>query len=425
MRSILFILLFALISCESGQGRKTELVSRFTPEELKIQTCFDAIDRQCSGDCEAKKIRQCLPGTSYSMSRAPASKAESAQLNALVSQNQWLFGSQKFVLHFLDIIGKLKEAHSKMRELSRSTDSYLSEKFHGRGVGVVGNAYFGIGRSWLGEVVLHQDSLALFCAPGVSIVTDAGVDIGVVGVTTLACEKNRDYHGAFLSASISVSAEAFLAPVSGGLSYSFGFDSQKFQKGLKELRQDRDFSFSRLISEWAMLTARAPQYPLAFAALAPIVSELGRSPYASKKMRSKYLHDLLKRKTSLGHIIKNVANDRKVASVIAANDLSAVKSFLKLMADSLTGCDSIAGSAALSVSASPVGLGVSHTYYTELLQANVSLLKKATPFVMANPFLLGLAGAKVVVSAARDIRSLPKKIMSCESNQARDLLNFF
>ncbi len=310
-----------------------------------------------------------------------------------------------------------------MREISKSVSPYLSKEFHGRGVGLVGNAYFGIGRSWLGEIVMHKDSLALFCAPSVSLVTDAGVDAGIVGVTTLACRNNDDYQGAFISASLSLSAEAFLAPVSGSLTYSFGLDSKKFKEGLKQLR-NRGFSYTRLLSEWTMLTARAPQYPMVFAALSPLVSYLGDESSDGKALEAKLAHRLLRRKTSLGMTIKKLSNDRKIAGLIESNELSAVKSFLGLLANSLTGCDAIAGAAALSVSASPIGVGVSHSYYTKLLEADLSTLKKATPFLMANPFLLGLMGADALVNAARSIKALPKRVMSCETNQAKDLLSF-
>ncbi len=69
IEGIFDIFFIAFAGCESHMPQGPQLLSRFTPEERKIQSCFDRVDRMCkSANCQSLKVRECLPGTSYASS---------------------------------------------------------------------------------------------------------------------------------------------------------------------------------------------------------------------------------------------------------------------------------------------------------------------------------------------------------------------
>lgn len=407
------------------------LLSRFSKEERKIQACFDSIKFKC-GDakCEREQERACLSGTSYSSKRKPSSAMAAAKMS-MIQSNAWLFESQVNLMMTYDILDGLRRARRKILSMLSKVKKATEQAVHGRGIAVQGGAYFGIGSSWLGEVILHDKKVALFCAPGTMINTDIGVELGVVGVSTLSCDSNSEYSGSFLSLGISASGEVFLIPASAQLSYSLGFDSRRFRKELDQFLKQK-YTAQQVIQEFNYLSRaedfREPSKKFAIHSLGHFLNFI--FPFSANKAvapideLSFNTNNLVSRKNSLGDMAKSFFKSSRFKALLRKYNLKALEQISRIISESYTGCDSIAGAASISLSAMPASVSIQHSYYTKLLEAKLGVLDSLTElsaFKLANPFLLDFDTLGAVVDFAELAVRAPSKLSQCRRSQRQDL----
>jgi hypothetical protein len=427
------LILFSIIAC--NQKNETSLNhyfnSQYSSEEKIIGECVDRIKKTCSGiDCYQEVEQRCL-GMKKSDARAPASSMAKMQAQLMIEQNQWFFANPGMISNFVSFMRELKELKSSIPKAQQKLKEVLGEKLHGRGIGFYGAANFGLSKKWVGELVLHDKDLALFCAPSNGIVTDIGVEAGITALSTLGCDENDDYQGTFLTASFGVSTEAFLLPLGAGLSYSFGVDSVAFNNEVRRLKKDTKINLVDLIKEINLLSARLSyDYPLVFSLLKKTANFLFRSDLnkdENNPSNENRMREILKRSKSIGNVFKDFANAPEVKDELDKNGLVQLKALINLIDVSLTGCDSFSGGAGLSLSLSPVNVGFAQSYYTKAIEIDRSDYKAIASIgllTLVNPLLMAPSSVPLVLKYARRVKDFRKLINNCATGDMKDFENF-
>ena len=383
-----------------GTERDQELISYLSPEEKKIHFCL----QKASSD--TMKVR-CLKGSPYEVT---SGRIPSSDGSALIDKLQWFFSSHTQKLSFYKFIDVVKKS-------GRFFNSY--------GAGVSGEAYFGIGKSWMAEIIRHNDQLALFCAPGITGKTDAGISAGLTALRSISCRSNAHYAGNFFSVSAGVSGELIGLPLGVGLNYSFGTDIKSFNNRLKEARKNGSINSRELNEEMIRLGSINPvSMNKETASLLFFGAKLVSLAYPSlqyKKSLSRnnlsVLKNSLSKRISLGLAFKEFIYSRDFQDFFQHHDLPNLRNFFLILGKSFSGCDSMGGGASLSLSLSPASIGVSYTNYNllyEFSSIDTKELPKISPLILLNPSLMGLQELQFISRNARSILALPQKIsQSC------------
>jgi hypothetical protein len=422
-----------LISCQkSHEGSLNNYFSsQYSSEEKKVANCVEEVKKTCRGiSCYEKVETKCLE-KDLKDNRAPASSMAQMQAQLLIEQNGWLFSSPAMIRNFINFMSDLKKMKKRIPETQKQFKKYLGNSLHGRGIGFYGAAHFGVSKKWVGELVLHKKNLAVFCAPSNGLIFDAGVEAGLSALSTLGCRENNDYQGTFLTGSFGVSTEALLIPLGASLSYSFGVDSKKFNQRVIELRKDKKISLKKLLKEIEVLKLRLSyDHPLVFSLLHKMSRFLFKSELNqdddSVKNESR-LVELLKRKTSLGLIFKDFASSVQVKDELDKNGLDQLKALINLIDVSLTGCDSVSGSAGLSLSLSPINIGFAQAYYTKAIEIDsedYDEIIKLGYLSLVNPILLAPSTVPLVIKYAKRVRDFRSLVNACAIGDMKDFENF-
>lgn len=404
--------------------------SQYSSEEKIIGECVDKIKKSCSGiECYNQVQKRCL-GLSEE-NRSPASSMAKMQAQLMIEQNQWFFASPNMISYFVSFFRELKKIKENMPKTHAKLKKAIGDKLHGKGVGFYGAAHFGLSKKWIGELVLHDKDLALFCAPSNGFVTDVGLEAGFMALSTIGCQKNDDYQGTFLTASFGVSTEALMLPLGASLSYSFGVDSVAFNNEVKRLKKDKKINIRDLIKQINLLNMRLSyDYPLVFSLLRKTANFLFRSDLNKDENNSNNesrMKELLKRSKSLGNIFKDFANAPEVKDELDKNGLIQLKALINLIDVSLTGCDSFSGGAGLSLSMSPVNIGFSQAFYTKAIEIDRSDYKQLASIgllTLVNPLLMAPSSVLLVLKYARRVKDFRKLINNCAAGDMKDFENF-
>lgn len=434
MKLLSLLCLIFLFSCEQQKSISDrrinvnqDLSRSYSKKEQELAKCADSIYKSCSGiDCFNKAKSQCL---GVKGQRNPASSMAQIQAQAMIENNGWFFLNSEVIENFYNFIQTIKRANQEPKSLAKAK-KYLSETFHGRGVGLSGAMFAGLRKGWSAELINHRNEVAVFCSPHNGLTTDVGISAGVVGVTTLGCGSNKHYEGAFLSANFGLSTEAFLVPAGVELAYSFGVNSKEFNSAVRSLKADKELNFNQLKNEIIILQASMHgSYPFLIETLNALSSFLFKegSQDKTEKVNLAITKSLLKRKTSLGGIIKSFYYSEEFRNIISDNNLLQVDKILNVFAKSLTGCDSIAGSASLSLSVSPISFGLSQSYYTSLItldKKDVKLLGGLSLASLANPILMSPIAITTILKYAFQINRIDNKLKACVGGDIKDFENF-
>ena len=384
------------------------LLSELTPEENEIHQCLQ------KNNHSRELQMSCLKGTSFDQytQRAPSSESHS-----LIEKLEWFFSSARNRFSFYRIIDGLKRARESLARAGKLLD--------GHGIGLLGEAYIGVGESWMGEVVRHDGKLALFCAPGISGRTDAGVGLGVTALRTLSCASNNHYAGNFLTIGAGVSGELIGLPIGLGLNYSFGADIKKLRSELQLARRNERYhprelkgELRRLSSMRELFRERSKETEMASGLIlygATLASIADSSLQFAKTSGSKYsvIKKALFNRDSLGNQFRKFALSGKFQEFFQENDMPNLKEFFLILANSLSGCDSLGGAGSLSLSLSPVAVSVSYTHYSLLYETadkELNKVQKISPLALLNPFLLDANELKFIMKNAKMVLGVPKKI---------------
>lgn len=410
MKNIISLSLVFLLSCsqvpvKKDEGPLNELEAMLSPEDLRIHRCLNS-GKEINLDLK----KECLTGTQYEshISRMPSDDGDSD----FVMKNNWFFGDNS----------KLDNFYKLSQGFVKATGKFLKHATNDRGVGVDGNAFFGVGAGWLAEIVNHHGKVGLFCAPYVMATTDIGVTASISVVQSISCPSNQAYEGGFLQIGASISGEAIGLPVDLGAAYSFGLDLPGFSQKVKTARAAGKLSVRALMAEVGRLNDAQIKRGIASnngraammnIALRPL-GVLGIRTPSMSSIRSvnNAIKDALLHHRSLGIQFKQYYNSY-LSRYLVSNNLPMLNQFFSILTSSMSGCDSVGGSAALSLTLSPVELSVQYQNYSllnEMAFEDLGVLKVITPMGLMNPFLMQPSNLRTVVRVARGILAIPTKV---------------
>lgn len=435
MKFLVLIILIFSISCSKQDEKLTqinkvneELSVHYSEEDKKLVQCAQSVYKKCSGiQCQNLANQKCLKNNP---NRNPASAMMKIQAQQMIDVNSWFFLSSSMINNFYNFFQAVKKANQEKEVLKKVKESIV-DSFHGVGIGISGSAFFGANKNWSAELIHHNKEIALFCAPGNGISTDGGVTLGAVGVTTLGCKTHDDYEGTFLSGSFGVSGEIFLVPLGAEIAYSFGMNSDIFNQKMRALKQDQEFDFRTFMYELKLVQAAFMQgnHPFVFQALGAIGSFVFKQDVnvGIKELDTSRIKSLLKRQTSIGQILKEFHSSQEFKDVAQRNGLTHIDKVLDIFASSFTGCDSFAGSASLSLSASPISFGLNQSYYTRVITIkgrDAKILGALSLASLANPIFLSPTVVPLIIKYASRINNIDDKIKNCISADIKDFENF-
>lgn len=271
-----------------------------------------------------------------------------------------------------EIVAKVEEGGYKLQESSL-------DALHGFGLSLTGSAFAGLGVEIRHEAVIHDGIMAVFCAPGLEVITDVGIALELSLVKTLGCRDNAHYKGKFLSMSFGASAETLGLPVAGSVSYSLGVNLTKYLDQMVKLKKSGKFSTRELAKELVQLSSLQSQQIIDFAGNPQNAwSILFFSQFLSKSVEEKEVSLEFNQRMkeieadkmpyqdikSLSHLLKLVVQNAMTSPIFSNNGYPNLFIALHEMTKQMSGCDSANLSAGLSLSLSPVSAGFSmHHYY--------------------------------------------------------------
>lgn len=410
MKNLISLSLVFLFSCSQAPWKApasqlSDLEAMLSPEDLKIHRCLHS-----QNPLTAELKSSCLQGSPYDsvIHRTPSQDSE----NDIIMKNNWFFGDQS----------KLNQFFTLSRGLVRASAKYVKVATNDLGVGVDGNAFFGFGRGWLAEVVNHHGHIGLFCAPYAMVTTDIGVTASVSVVKSISCPSNEAYAGGFLQIGASISGEAIGLPVDLGAAYSFGLDLPGFSHKIKESRRSGKLKLAEISRELSRFNDPAVRRAIAGTnrmaailniALKPVAVMGIRSPgISSMKAVNQVIKEALHHHRSLGVQFKSYYT-RSLAAYLSRNNFPQMNEFFRILTSSMSGCDSVGGSAALALSLSPVEVNVQYQNYALLMEMqfeDLRALKVITPMGLLNPYLMNPEDLRAVVRVSRGILSIPAKV---------------
>jgi hypothetical protein len=481
LNKISFILLLSLIiSLLSGcTSKKPKVTNQFrslasvpvemTEEEAKLNDCITSAKISCYelypyeevtkrwGDSDedladrTSKVRShfhsciidhsmtCaeLAGRDDLVQNLELSKQDKEAALNIIPGLDWFFLSPKKISRFISFIKRINEVKSKIakrtKQVLKTSKNVSIKLMHGHGVGVTGSAFGLVGTSFTGEALVLDGDINLFCAPGLQVVTDAGIQANFTGVRALSCDNSQSYKGKFFTLFAGLSAEAIALPVGIEAAYSFGMDSSKLLKEMIYYKNKGQLNPSNLFAEYLLLNSVLP-VELAKAAFSKkhkfalwlaiklgmqLTDEKGPGPSIDKELRGQgvSLDDIVKMKgVSLGHLIKYVTNSQTFQNILSDYKLRNLKIFFKALSKSMSGCDSISGSITVGLTASPINLGVQLTHYEKIFSAKLDKilsLRNLTAFALMNPFLMD----KEMLFAVADLAKLVTNFSDVVKNQ--------
>lgn len=358
-----------------------------------------------------------------------AKQSNEHSLNILASFD-WFFLSPTKISKFIKFIKSIRETKKRIsartKQMMKTSKDVSIKMMHGRGVGVTASAFGVVGTSFTGEGIILDGHFSLFCAPGIQLVTDIGVEANFSAVRALSCENKNSYKGKFLTLQAGLSAEALGLPAGVHAAYSFGVDTHKLLSELVYYKKKNYLNTENLAAEYIVLKSiladellktnltHKHQVSLWLAMkLGMMMSKVNSSNSVDDEIKkiNISLEDVLQLKgASLSHFIKYAINTQTFQNILTNYKLRNTKIFFRALEKSLTGCDSISGGVSLSLSISPLNLGVQITHYEEIFSTDLNKLvslRNLSSLMLMNPFLMDKEMIYTVTDLARLVDQFP------------------
>ncbi len=411
MKNLISLSLIFLLSCSQVPVQKSELDSLealLDQDDLKIHRC---LQKRGNGPVSMDLKRECLSGTKYDyvITRSPSDDSE----NEIIMKNNWFFGDKMKLDEFYRLSRGFAKAAVKMAK--HQTDDF--------GIGVEGAAFFGFGTGWAAEVVNHHGKIGVFCAPNKSMVTDIGLEAKLNFVHSISCPSNQAYEGGFLTVGASISGEAIGIPVDLGGAYSFGLDLPGFARRIQTSGTAGKIKLGPLALEVARISNSQTRNGITrsnngYAAMMNLallpLGILGIHPPSISTVRNVnvVVKNALAHHRSMGIQFKDYYRTYLQAH-LARNNFPMLNEFFSQLTQSMTGCDSIGGSAALALSLSPVALSVTYENYSllmEMIFEDLRVLKLLTPMALLNPLLMQAEDLRAITRVSRNVLAMPGRV---------------
>ncbi|MCO4792786.1 MAG: hypothetical protein KC493_03680 [Bacteriovoracaceae bacterium] len=291
--------------------------------------------------------------------------------------------SSERIKQIFEFVTRTKAIHGQLVEQMSEQGHQIQESsldaLHGFGLSLTGSAFAGLGVEVRHEAVVHEGIMAVFCAPGIEVITDVGIAMELSIVKTLGCKSNGDYKGKFLSMTFGASAETLGLPVTGSVSYSLGVNLTNYLKNLVTLKRNKKFFPKELLHE-LMSLSRLSNSELTKFAGSPTGAwgVLFVSQFFSKSLEDKETSIELNAKMleieeekiefdkieSISQLLKLVLQNAMLSPIFRNGSYPQLFMTLRELTKQMSGCDSANLSGGLSLSLAPVSAGFSmHHYY--------------------------------------------------------------
>jgi hypothetical protein len=291
--------------------------------------------------------------------------------------------SSEKIRQIFEFVTRMKAIHSEIVTKAEEGGYQFQENsldaIHGFGMSLTGSAFAGLGVEIRHEAVIHDGIMAVFCAPGLEVITDVGLALELSLVKTLGCKDNAHYKGKFLSMSFGASAETLGLPVSGSISYSLGVNLTKYLDDMVKLKKAGKFSTRALAKELVRISQLHNQEIIDLSGNPEQAwSILFFSQFLSRSVEDKEtsleLNERMKEIErdrvqmenirSLSHLLKLVVQNAMTSPIFKNGKFPNLFLALYELTKQMSGCDSANLSAGLSLSLAPVSAGFSmHHYY--------------------------------------------------------------
>lgn len=288
----------------------------------------------------------------------------------------------------------IKKAYIKIRDnvfygLGFAKDKSL-DSMHGLGISASGSALVGIGGTIQYEAVIHNHKMALFCAPGITLQSDIGISADVGVFKTLGCKDNKDYQGKFLTFAAGVSGEAVGLPFNIGANYALGMGISEFLEGLAREKRAGNLSLRDLTKETALFAVKAPSHmrdlniPIDEQFSYLVISKMLSISLGDKNLLSEFnmgMKDLESfvetdgidktwKIRPLAHHIKAFLKYILLVEEAFGMDLDNFKLVVNELAKSISSCDAIGLTGGVSLTLSPVNIGMIIYQYNMMTEIN-------------------------------------------------------
>jgi hypothetical protein len=381
---------------------------------LSKKTC-SSNDYQCQQD----NLLSC--GDSFYSPAEKASIMKNVQQfkenNISLDSYNWFLLNPFKISKTIKFIKNLNDTAKRLRSIAKNS---LRESLHGQGIGLKGSAYIVEGRELTLEAIIFNNELSLFCAPGMSYVSDVGVDLGIVRSMALGCNERSDYRGQFVSLGAGVSFTNFLLPVGVDLSYSFGFDSNTFEREVKksiintsELTRELAFLINGLNQFFYNNDYKASEKKSLTLGLQIALKTLQIKGVDLQDEISNSSFNLqgLTRNNSLGKVLKEVLRSSAFQEFLEQYRLANLKKILSALEKSFSGCDAISGGVSINFSAAPVNISVATTMFKDIFSIDlerVFSMKSISSFMLLNPILMDRYTLSKVIEIAVLLDKFPE-----------------
>jgi len=346
------------------------------------------------------------------------------ETRSVSSQNQAEFEMQTEIVEMNPEVFENVENKFKLREMLKKIRSIKNNLIDSSGsaiehvaVGISAEAFVGVGASKMIELAVHDKKIGVFCAPGVSVRTDVGVELAVSYGKTLSCDSNEHYSGGFLGAFGGVSAEAAGLPLAGGASYNVGVNYSKLKESLDDALDSKKLSLTKLSQELRFTTEHAESagmlllYSMAYQLIA---NRNNASARAANRINA-LLARLARGNRSLSRELLSFLNSHELNDFLRVNKLNQLGALSSILKNSLTGCDSVGGALGLSLSVSPASVGIKYSDFALLTEFDLDELKELnvlSPEIFDNPFEYSVSQLRTTVSLAGKLLAIPFQLQN-------------
>jgi hypothetical protein len=347
----------------------------------------------------------------------------------------------------------IKKSFLKVRDALGFVKDKSIDGMHGVGVSASGTALLGVGGTLQVEAVIHNRKMALFCAPGITAQTDAGVALDFGVFKTLGCKDNQDYQGKFLSFSTGMSGETLGLPFSVGANYALGLGLSEFLEAMAREKMAGNLDLFRLTAETSLFSAKSfelmashgmnPSDRFSYLIISKIIAlSLGEKAVLQDfnqsfdEFKDFTTEDGIDKTLSLrplAHHIKSFLKFILIMEKTYGMNLDQFKMVVTELDKSISSCDAIGLTGGLSLTLSPVNIGTIVYQYTMLTEIDLDDVFYLAGFVPANLFKLHLSKAdqerftKAVTGILKIIPDLwfNRCLSSAYDNFSKDGLNLW
>lgn len=358
-------------------------------------------------------LQNCASHSQKSEQRTMASSealAEYQQKTEIIELNQEIFMD-------VENKSKLREMLSQIGAIKNNLIDRTGKAIEHVAVGVSAEAFVGVGVSKMVEFAVHEKSIGVFCAPGVSVRTDVGVGVDLSVGKTLACQSNEHYSGGFLGVFAGLSAEALGLPVGAGASYNIGVNYPKFKDGFNYALKTNQLSTAKLSREVSYLAEHADTAGLLF--LYSIAHQLLAKRNNSNQRISDQLNEVIARlvrsRRSLSNELLAFLNSQEFHNFLNTNNFYQLRVLTDILRNSLTGCDSVGGALGLSLSVSPATVGIKYSDFKLLTEFDLEEMKELGTIsadIFENPYDYSISQLRTAASIATKLISIPFQLQS-------------